>query len=599
MQDQITVGLIGNPNTGKTSLLNSLAGMNLHVGNWPGKTVERKEGVIDFHGEKIRIVDLPGTYSVTPYSNEEKIVRDFLLSENPDVIVQIIDVNFLERNLLLTFELLGLGKKLVLAFNFNQEARRKGLKIETEKIEEKLELPVVEIEAHIGKNKEALLEKIITINSHDPKKPSYLHAIRKGKEEISHRASLDFIRHNISPFYRAAGNDKRTAKIDSWLLHKYASLPFFFLVIFLLFKATFTFSAPLIGGINYLFGLLSGWAANSGLPHFWSSFLTEGIIGGVGSVLAFTPLIFILFLLIAILEDSGYLARTVIMLDRIFHKFGISGQTFLPMILGFGCNVPAIMATRTIQHKKERLIAIFINSFMSCSARLPVYVLFTAIFFPRHAAAVIMALYLLGVAMGLIVSYFLSKSIKIDGENVLIIELPPYRWPSLYNIFKHAWWQMSMFIRKAGTLILGAVIIIWLLASLPRGVEYGSPASYLGHFGQFISPVFKPLGFGHWSFAVALVFGLAAKEIIIGTLGTLHGVSTEGLSDVLPHLITPLGALSFLVFILLYVPCLAAVAMIKKETGSWKFTFFHALSVIVIAWLAAFAVFRFGVILGF
>jgi ferrous iron transport protein B len=344
--------------------------------------------------------------------------------------------------------------------------------------------------------------------------------------------------------------------------------------------------------------LLSGAIENLNLPSFWASLVIDGLIGGVGSVLSFTPLIFILFSFIAILEDSGYLARTVIMLDRIFRKFGISGQTFLPMILGFGCNVPAIIATRTIQHKKERMIAIFINSFMSCSARLPVYVLFSAIFFPENASIVIMGLYLTGVAVGLIISFFLSKLIKIDGENTLIIELPPYRWPLLKNIFKHAWWQMSMFIKKAGTMILGAIVVVWLLASFPWGVEYGSAGSWLGRAGQFIAPIFRPLGFGHWSFAVALMFGLVAKEIVIGTLGTLHSVSEEGLFEVLPTLISSAGALSFLVFVLLYIPCLAAVATIKKEIGSWKYTIIHSFGVITVAWLAAWLTYRIALAVG-
>jgi ferrous iron transport protein B len=597
-KNNITVALVANPNVGKTSLLNSLAGLNLHVGNWSGKTIEKKQGVINFENNKIKIVDLPGTYSILPYSNEEKIVRDFLLAENPDVIVQIIDVNSLERNLLLTFELLTLNKKLILAFNFNEEARKKGLKIDIKKIEEKLELPIIEIEAHIGKNKEALLKKIIGVCNNGLKRPSYLDSMMKNKEEISHRLILDFVEKNILPFYSSCKKDTRTEKIDSWLLNKYLGFPFFFFFIYLIFKSTFVLSAPLIAGLKYVFNYFSFLINSLALPDFWSSLLVDGIIGGIGSVLAFTPLIFILFLLIAILEDSGYLARTVIMLDRVFHKFGISGQTFLPMILGFGCNVPAIMATRTIQHKKERLIAIFINSFMSCSARLPVYVLFTGIFFPKNATMVIMILYLGGVLVGLTASFILSKLIKIDGENVLILELPPYRLPSIKNTFKHAWWQMTMFVKKAGTIILGAIIFIWLLASFPFGVEYGSIESYLGQFGQFIAPIFKPLGFGHWSFSVALIFGIVAKEIIIGTLGTLHGVTADGLSNVLPNLISPLGAFSFLVFVLLYVPCLAAVATIKKETGSWKFTIFHFISVIIIAWLASFVVFQGGLILG-
>lgn len=594
----ITVALVANPNVGKTSLLNSLAGMSLHVGNWSGKTVEKMQGTVSFEDYDIKIVDLPGTYSISPYSNEEKIARDYIEDKNPDVLVQVIDVNALERNLLLTFELLALKKKLILAFNFNKEAKGKGLKIDIGEIKKKLQLPIIEIEAFDCINKDVLFKKIIEISENDLRQPEYLDSMRKGHEEVSHRAVLDFVKENVLPYYIFPTKDYRTAKIDSWLLNKYTGLPIFFFLVYLMFKLTFVLSAPLIDLVSYIFAYFSSLASALSLPSFWSSLLVDGIIGGVGSVLSFTPLIFVLFLLIALLEDTGYLARTVIMLDRLFHKFGISGQTFLPMILGFGCNVPAIMATRTIQHKKERMIAIFINSFMSCSARLPVYVLFTGIFFPHKAAMVIMVLYFGGVLVGLVTSYILSKLIKIDGENALILELPPYRLPSLKNTFKHAWWQMGMFVKKAGTLILGAIVFIWLLASLPLGSEYGSLESYLGQFGQFIAPVFEPLGFGHWTFSVALIFGVAAKEIIIATLGTLHGVTASGLATVLPNFISPLGAFSFLVFILLYVPCLATVATIKKESGSWKFTIFHFISVSIIAWIASFIVYQGGLIFG-
>ncbi|MEA3449818.1 MAG: ferrous iron transport protein B [Patescibacteria group bacterium] len=598
-KSDITVALAANPNAGKTSLLNSLTGLNSHVGNWSGKTVEKMQGFVKYKEKKIKIVDLPGTYSILPYSNEEKIARDFLLEEDSDVIIQVIDVNCLERNLLLTFELLAFNKKLILAFNFNKEARKKGLKIDVDRIREVLELPIIEIEAYTRGKKEVLFESILDAHTGNLKVPSYLNKILKSENEVSHRASLDFIEKNILPFYHPSEKETMTMKIDSWFLNKYTGLPIFFFLVYLMFKITFVLSTPLINLLGFVFEYFSSLVNSLPLPAFWSSLLADGMIGGVGSVLSFTPLIFILFLLIALLEDTGYLARTVIMLDRLFHKFGISGQTFLPMILGFGCNVPAIMATRTIQHRKERLIAIFINSFMSCSARLPVYVLFTGIFFPSNAAIVIMILYFGGVLVGLATSYILSRLIKIDGENVLILELPPYRLPSLKNTLKHAWWQMNMFIKKAGTLILGAIVFIWIFASLPFGSDYGSAQSYLGQFGQFIAPIFEPLGFGHWTFSVALIFGVVAKEIIIGTLGTLHGVSADGLAAVLPNFITPLGSFSFLVFILLYVPCLATVATIKTESGSWKFTIFHFASVSLIAWIVAFVVYQGGLVLGF
>ena len=335
------------------------------------------------------------------------------------------------------------------------------------------------------------------------------------------------------------------------------------------------------------------------LPGFLSSFLSKGLLGGVGSVLSFTPLIFILFLMIALLEDSGYLGRTIVLVDPLFQKLGITGRTFIPVILGFGCNVPAIMATRTIKDRRERMIAILTNSFISCGARLPVYLLFAGIFFPKHAGYIVMLLYLFGIFIAFIASLILSKLLKNQTPNSLIIELPPYRKPSITNVLKHAWYHTWEFIKRAGTIIFGSVLIVWVLASLPVGVSYGSPDSLLGQFGHLLSPVFAPLGFGHWTFSVALIFGVVNKEIIIGTLGTLYGVGKSALFSAIPMYITPLGALSFMFFVLLYIPCLATIAVIKQESGSWKYAILQPIATISIAWLISFLVYHAGLLFGF
>lgn len=598
-QKLVTIGLIGNPNTGKTSLLNSLTGLSLQVGNWSGTTVEKKEGKINFQGTEMRIVDLPGTYSIAPYSEEEKISRDFITKQNPDVVVQIIDVNALTRNLLMTLELLALGKNLILAFNFNQEAKRRGIKVDVDGIQQTLGIPVIPIEANTGANKEKLLEKIVSVSRRHNKIPDYLKLLLKNPQEIEHHRAISFIKNRISPFYSTTQIRSPQEKIDSFLLNKYTAFPAFLLVVFLMFKTTFALSTPLVDIIDNFFNHLGQSIETLDLRPFFSSFLTEGVIGGVGSVLTFTPLIFILFFIISLLEDSGYLARTVVLVDRLFHKFGISGCTFIPMILGFGCNVPAIMATRTIHNKKERLIAIFINPFMSCGARLPVYVLFTSIFFPRYTSYIVMFLYLFGVLTALAASFVLSKIIPSPERSTLIIELPPYRLPTLRNVTKHAWYQTSLFLKRAGTIIFISVIIIWLLASAPAGVEYGSQHSLLGRMGQSIAPIFQPLGFGHWTLAVALLFGLVAKEVVIGALGTLYGASEAGLISALPLYLSPLGAFSLLLFILLYIPCLATVATIRKETNSWPFTLAQASATLVVAWLVSFSAYTIGSFLGF
>jgi len=598
-KNTITVGLIGNPNTGKTSLLNSLTGLSLHVGNWPGKTVEKKECIIRFQNKRLNIVDLPGTYSIAPYSEEEKISRDFIVNQNPNVIVQTIDVNTLKRHLLMTMELLALNKNIVLAFNFNKEAKKRNIKINIDKIKKQLQIPIVQIEANTGAKKEELLKQIIISSQKKTKIPNYLKDLLKNRQEINHRKAVNFIDRKITPFYSNKEQNGQTGKIDSFILNKYTAFPIFLLAMSLIFKITFSFSIPLVNLVNNLFEQLGKIISNFGLPEILNSFLREGLIGGTGSILAFIPLIFILFFFIALLEDSGYLARTVVLTDRLFHKFGTSGQAFIPMILGFGCNVPAIMATRTIKNKKERHIAIFINSFISCGARLPIYVLFAGIFFPNNASLIIISLYLTGIITAFILGFLLSKLIKSDEKNRLIIELPPYRMPTFRNVYKHAWFQTSLFIKKASTIILAAVIIVWLLASFPPGIEYGSEFSLLAKFGKLISPLFKPLGFGHWTFSVALLFGLVAKEVVVSTLGTLYGAGREGLMTIMPNYITPLGVLAFLFFSLLYIPCLATIAVIKKETGSWKFTFVQILTTILIAWTISFFIYNIGSILGF
>ncbi|PIS07480.1 ferrous iron transport protein B [Candidatus Berkelbacteria bacterium CG10_big_fil_rev_8_21_14_0_10_43_13] len=590
--NDITVALIGNPNTGKTSLINSLTGLSLHVGNWPGKTVQKKEGSFKSGQNLIHLVDLPGTYSVKPYSEEEKVTDDFLKYGHVDVVIQVIDVNVLARNLIMTHEIVALGKKVVLAFNFNTEAKKRGLKIDLQKICQKLSLPVVAIEANKGINKKKLIETVIKVSQQDFCRPSYLSSLLdSNKKNVDREKALDFFNKEISPFYDDNSIWQKIQSIDRIVMNKFTAFPVFLLVMFLIFKLIFTISNPLISTIGLFFEKIAAVMPTS-LPPLLHSFITGGLIGGIGTVLSFAPLIFTLFIMIAIIEDSGYLGRTVVLSDRFFQKFGISGHSFIPMILGFGCNVPAILATRTIKNHKERLIAILTNSFISCGARLPVYALFAGIFFPNRASVVIFGLYFLGILVNLTASAILARFIKNNESATLILELPPYRMPVFSNVLKHAWYHTRGFIQKASTTIFFAVIIIWFFASIPFGVDYGSRLSLAGKIGEFISPIFQPLGFSHWTYTISLLFGISAKEIIIGTLGTLHSVSADGLIQILPQTISKAGALSFLVFVSLYTPCVAAISVMKKETGKWKYAIIQPLTTIVVAWLFAFATYR-------
>ncbi|HMB65730.1 MAG TPA: ferrous iron transport protein B, partial [Patescibacteria group bacterium] len=362
------------------------------------------------------------------------------------------------------------------------------------------------------------------------------------------------------------------------------------LVVYLMFKVTFALSAPLVAAVESIFSALASSISVGSLPSLAASLLKDGIIGGIGSVVVFVPLIFILFLVIAFLEDSGYLSRAVVLTDRVFQRFGITGRSLIPMILGFGCNVPAIMSGRTIKQEKERKIAMFVNPFISCSARLPVYLIIASIFFPGHSTLAVFSLYILGVVIAFLVSYVYSKISGKAEEAGMIIELPPYRRPNIKNVLRSGWNNTYLFLKKAGTLILVASLAVWLLASLPVGVEYGGEASLLGIIGKKMSFLFDPLGFGHWAFAVSLLFGVMAKETIISTLGALFGVGEKGLAAALPQIIDAPGALAFLCFVLLYIPCLATIATVKKETGSWRFVFSQILVTFIVAWIVAYIV---------
>ncbi len=667
MANELTIALTGNPNVGKSTVFNALTGSRQHVGNWPGKTVEKKSGTIIRNDRKIIVTDLPGTYSLTAYSEEEVITRDFIIKEKPDVVIDIIDSANIERNLYLTVQLLELESNLIIALNMSDSAKNKGIKINRKKIEELLGVPVIEIQANKEKGIEKLIEKAVIKAGKKGKNPvSYGNELdehikiieekiretdnRNAKwtaikllerdKEIEKKTSGELLeiaekerKHLEDVFGRStdaaitdaryafiaglmketvaktAGKTEVSEKIDFVLTNPLLGLPIFLLFMFIAFQLTFVIAQPFADAIDYLFSeIIAGLALSlleNTVPKFVLSFVVNGLISGIGSVLVFVPFIFMLFAVIAVLEDSSYMARAAFITDRFMHKIGLHGKSFLPMLLGFGCTVPAVMATRTLDNKRDRILTIMIMPFMSCGAKLPIYVLFAAAFFPKNADLVVYSLYLAGILVAIVMGLILNKFVFKGLSSPLVMELPPYRMPALKGIIIHAWERAWLFIRKAGTIIFAMVIILWLLASIPLGVEYGSEESAIGTIGKTISPVFEPLGFGNWQSAVALLFGVFAKEASIAAFGTLYGVtdveSAEGEVSLIANLqnnFSPLSAYAFLIFLLLYVPCIPSLTVIKREIGT-KWVLFIIFYTTTVAWIASFLVYNLGMLAGF
>lgn len=674
-KSEFTIGLIGNPNVGKTSLFNLLTGSHQHIGNWPGKTVEKKEGEFSFVGRNIKLVDLPGAYSLNAYTEEEAVTSDFIFDEKPEVILQIIDAQNLERNLLMTVHLIEIGAPLVVALNRIDAAEDKGIHIDIPELSDLLGIPVVGINVREKKGIGELLDAIFNRDKYinkNGRKISYgkefEEELIKLKKIVSRDKELDRRRldwmcfsflqgdkdmQNIflnKPYLSELislrklstsrltdifGEDLSTIltrirygfiqglarevitrekvetnsfsdNLDKIALSRFWGIPFFFAVLLIVFQISFKVSEPISALIEELFNVLGSGSVELlntlGFSQWTTSLVVDGVIGGVGSVLVFVPILGTLFLFIAILEDSGYMARIAYIMDRFMHKLGLHGKAFIPMILGFGCNVPGIMATRALETKRDRLLAITLNPFMSCGARLPVYVLFAGVFFPDRQGLIILSLYILGVLVAVLVGLIFRRFLFQELSSPFVIELPSYQIPNWKGVSIHAWERTWIFIKKAGTLILAFSIFIWFLANLPAGVVYGSEDSLAGALGKLVSPLLAPLGFNSWQAAVALIFGIAGKEIIVGTFGTLYGggsADTMALSSALSQDFTPLSAYAFMVFVLLYTPCAATLAVIKKETGSWKWTIFVAFYTVLIAWLAAFAVYNGGKLLGF
>lgn len=658
--------LAGNQNSGKTTLFNQLTGSNQHVGNFPGVTVDSKMGEI--RGEKGNaVVDLPGIYSIRPYTNEEIVTRSFILQEKPDGIINIVDATNIERNLYLTLQLLELHIPMVIALNMMDEVRGNGGTIDIGKMEESLGVPVVAISAAKNEGIEDLIGAIREVASRRiyPKVTDFcekgpvhrcIHAVShqvedhaervgmsprfaatkivEGDAEIIDRLALsenelDLMEHSIVEMEQDSGMDRnaalaamrydfiericgqavikcresrehvRSMRIDSVLTHKYFAIPAFVLIMMVVFYLTFgligSFLSDLLSlGIDALSGVTERALTDYGINPVVKSLVIDGIFTGVGSVLSFLPIIVILFFFLSILEDSGYMARIAFVMDRPLRKIGLSGKSFVSMLIGFGCSVPAVMSTRTLSSDRDKKMTIMLIPFISCSAKIPIYALFAAAFFERKGVLVMLALYTFGILTGLLCAVILKKTVFRGSSMPFMMELPNYRFPSAKSVLLLMRDKAKDFVQRAFTVIFVATLVIWFLQTFDMrfNVVTDSGQSLLAMIGKLIAPLFIPLGFGDWRAATALIGGFTAKEAVVSTLGVLTGSSMSGLSGTLGQIFSPVSAVSFLVFTLLYTPCVAAVATIKRELGSALKTFGVVCMQCGVAWLAAFVVYQ-------
>lgn len=683
MAHELSIGFVGNPNCGKTTLFNAYTGANLKVANWPGVTVEKKEGVFQFHDHEYKLVDLPGTYSLTSYTMEEQVTRQYILSDDVDVIIDVADASALERNLYLTLQLIELGKPVILALNMMDIVQKRGMEIDLHRLPEMLGIPVIPVSARRKTGLDILMHAAAHHkDSRSTEATSHHHHHRASQtrhrhdhhgeyvmvysDEIEDKIDLlmdalrqkypnlenlrwyalkllendteitrdypvdlpqvldrsyeqeiinqkyDFIDEVIGEvLVNKSKKEALTDKVDSLLTHRVLGLPIFLCIMALVFFLTFTVGDWLKGYFQVgLDAISSGVAYGLDFLHvapLLTSLIVDGIIAGVGGILLFLPNIFILFLALAFLEDSGYMSRVAYVMDGIMGKLGLSGRAFIPMILGFGCTVPAIMASRALENKRDRYKTMLITPFMSCSARLPIYVLFSELFFPQNALLAAYSMYLLGIVVAILCAFILHLiDRKKERENALLIELPEYKAPSARTIAIYVWEKVKDYLTKAGTTIFVASIIMWVLLNFgPSGYSQDISSSFGSIIGRFIVPFFAPIGLGFWQIVVALIAGISAKEVVVSSTAVLFGVasitSPEGMASLMGSLTAigfgPLNAYCLMVFCLLYVPCAATLATIKKETGSWGRVGLSAAFQIAVAWVITFLVYHIGLLL--
>ena len=578
------VALLGNPNVGKTTLFNSLTGSNQRVGNWAGVTVDKKEGFFD----DFKIVDLPGIYAMDTFSNEEKISKEFLENGQVDLILNIIDASNIDRNLYLTMQLKQFKKPIILAVNMIDVAEKKGIHIDYKKLEKLLKVTVVPIQASKEQGIDDVKKALKNIDNNKVDNNDYNFS--------SEKETYVYIENLLSECTKKDNKATKTIKekLDNIMLNPWLAYPIFFIIMALTFQITFSWiGQPLSDLLDSLLNdslvpiiesLIQGTA-----PWF-QSLIIDGIIGGVGGILVLLPIILSLFACITILEDSGYMARVAFIMDKIMRKMGLSGKAFIPMIVGFGCSVPAIMTARTLESEKDRKLTALLIPLMSCNARLPVYSIFAAVFFPNSIGLVVASLYFLGILLAFILGIIFKHTIFKNEEEPLLIELPEYKLPSLKNLLNQLYEKTKGFLVKAGTLIFAMSIILWFLSNFNFSGMTDVNDSILASVGGFIAPIFKPLGFGNWQSSVSLLTGLIAKETVVSSMSVIFA---GDLQTMLPLHFTTLSALSFLVFVLLYTPCITVVGTMKKEFGS-KLTLFSVTYQLVLAWIVSFLVFNIG-----